>query len=200
MVSLAPQDANQRRVLTFFKIEQIIAATVLFFTLGAIAASFVHEVSHALVGWAFGLQIYSIQLSKVVLEHSSNVLVHTLVWGAGGFGQALFALVLFLCGLYLFKRVTVNKEQLRPDNSRLTQIEQIKHFYKRLLPGIIFGFELVFLSIAIHGAISVLLEGFFNTVYVAAKSYDAIVVLVFAFCLTLSFVFLYSYQKRQLRV
>jgi hypothetical protein len=198
-MNLAPQGANQRTVLTFLKLGRIIVVTAWFFILGVTAASFVHELSHALVAWSFGLQIYSIQIGRVIYEYSPEVFLRTLVYTAGGFGQALFAFLLFLFGRYLFKIFTANKGQLSIDNDRLTKKEQIKHLSKQLLPGVVFGFELIFLSLALHGVISGVLEGFFNSIYVVVHSYDAIGALASVLCLVFSFVVLYSHQKQQLK-
>ncbi len=125
------------------------------FIIGLILSSFllgmiVHENSHVLACLVFGLQIESYSLSYVTYVVSPNVLVNIIVRLAGGIGQALVSLLFFW-----------NIVNLEGRAFRKTFFENLFNNKNPPILGPVFGLELAFLTIAFHGIVNAIWEGFF---------------------------------------
>jgi hypothetical protein len=140
----------------------------------------IHENSHVLACLLFGLRIYSYSLTQVVYETSPNPLVNTLVLLSGGIGQTLFSLLFFWYATTLEERA-------------LTQVAFRKILNSRYSPvlGILLGFELAFLTIAFHGVVNGIWEGFFYPSYTQVHDNVVLWTIVFLFCMIFSFCIVY---------
>lgn len=131
----------------------IAAVLVGLFFGGFVFGMLVHESGHAIVCLLFGLP-YSWSLTRVVYVRSQNPLVNNLVGLAGGMAQASFSLLFFWYVTTLEKKVLVQ--------SFYNELLKERRSPKR---SILFGFELAFLTIAFHGAITGIWEGLFYQSY-----------------------------------
>lgn len=133
------------------------------FSLGSFIFGMVaHENSHVIACLVFGLRIHSYSLTHVVYEGSPNPLVNTSVRLAGGIGQTLLSLLFFWYATTLEGRglrQTLFKKTLDSRNSPIL--------------GIVFGFELAFLTVAFHGVVNGIWEGFFFGNY--SQLHDSVV-------------------------
>lgn len=121
---------------------------------GFIFGMVVHENSHVIACLVFGLRIDSYSLTHVVYEESPNPLVNISVRLAGGIGQTLLSL------LFFWYAMTLEKKALK--HVVLSGIFDSK---RSPILGIVFGFELAFLTVAFHGIANAIWEGFFFESY-----------------------------------
>jgi hypothetical protein len=132
------KESKWRRYLAIYGL--VFGSFIFSFFLGGFLFGMVaHENSHALTCMVFGLRIRAYSLSQVVYEASPNPIVNTVVGLAGGAGQALTS---FISCWYL------------------TMLEK-RVFGKPPYSNMVLGFELGFLTIAFHGVINAVWEGFF---------------------------------------
>jgi len=150
---------------------------------GFLLGNLLHESSHAMACLLFGLP-YSLSWGQVVYAESPNPVVNIFVRLAGGMGQALFSLLFFL---YARRYLTMQK----------TKVTFQKIFNGRRLPeiGLLFGFELAFLTIAFHGVITGIVEGLFYQSYVQTCDNLLIWGTIVLLCGIISFYILYKRQS-----
>jgi len=120
---------------------------------GPFIGMLIHENSHAIACLMFGLP-YLWSLTHVVYVASPDPLVNIIVRLAGGLGQALVALLFFWYVTKLEKHFS----------SRIF-FKQLLDEKKSPIRSMLYGFEIAFLTIAFHGIITGVWEGFFFESY-----------------------------------
>jgi hypothetical protein len=114
---------------------------------GIFFAMFIHESSHALMCLLFGYP-FSWSLTQVNYMGPPNVVILL----AGGLGQAVWA-------LFFFWYATTWEKRIR---------SQITSAWTKPKLFVVLGFELALLTIAFHGVVNAIWEGFFYQSYMAA--------------------------------
>jgi hypothetical protein len=123
----------------------VIIFLVVSFVLAALfSGMLIHEGAHAIMAIAFGLRIYSWDLTHVTYETSSNPIVNTIIGLAGGTAQALSSLLL----LWLIVRI----ENL--------------YVQKPLNRWRFLGIKSGVLTVVFNGVITAIWEGFFYESYI----------------------------------
>jgi len=133
-----------------------------------------HENSHVLACLVFRLRIHSYLLTQVICETSSNTLVNTIVRLSGGIGQSLVSFGFFWYAITLEKRVPK----------------------QRVLQGMLFGFELAFLTIAFHGVVNAVWEGFLFDEYSKSFANVLLTQTILLACLIVSAIILVRRKMR----
>lgn len=134
-----------------------------------------HELGHGLACLVFGLP-FQISLTHVTTPTYPRPWVKIVVGLAGGLGEALSALIVFGCTVWL--------ERLIPDQSLLKR-------------SMFFGFELAFLTISFQGLVAAILEGCFNETYKQLLNNLPFWVTVCISCGILAFYILYRRSARR---
>ena len=136
----------------------------------------VHENSHAIVCILFGLP-FLWSLTQVVYVKSLNPLVNILVGLAGGTGQAVFSL------FFLWYATTWEKRAF---------VKSLSDFRRPPLLSMLFGFELAFLTIALHGILNAIWEGLFYQSYVQIYANVILWAIILVFSGIISFYIVYK--------
>jgi hypothetical protein len=171
---------------------------ILAFLIGLVLGGFIfgrliHEIfGHALVCYLFGLQ-YHFSLNEIIYGRpqvefmpSYDPLINLLVRLGGGLAQASFSMLFF--GLV---EIGMRSEKF------VGRMFWPKFFNEERSPilGIFLGFELSLLTIAFHGIVTALVEGFFYEYYVATADNLLIWIPIVLLCGIMSFLILYKFRS-----
>jgi len=171
------QSASKEKII--FYLMGIAAVSIGISLGGPFIGMLIHENSHAIACLMFGLP-YSWSLTHVVYVISPDPLVNIIVRLAGGLGQALVALLLFWYATKLEKTFS----------SRIL-FKQLLDEKRSPIRSMFYGFELALLTIAFHGIVTGIWEGFFFESYTENIHNYFLLVPIILLCGILSFYIIY---------
>ncbi len=153
------------------------AVTFISFAAGLLAFGFIfgiviHEVSHAIACLCLNIPIKSISMTGVSYTPSANPTANLIAGAAGGIGQAVLSLLVYM---YLTKLET----KVLPSFSASSRRSILK-------AGIVFGSELALLPFALLGVVTAVWEGGFFLNYTQYNN-SLVMAPIFVVC------FLFSY-------